>query len=277
MSNVIEISGNDLRRLQRIELEMLIEVDRICRKCGIKYSLCGGTLLGAVRHKGFIPWDDDLDVMFSHEEYERFFNACKTELDGERFFLQDFRTDSNYRWGYAKLRRKNTEYIKKGQEHLKQQTGVCIDLFDFQNVPLEEKERSQYHFKMFCIRKILYSELGRKNEKKAIMRCWYSILSLIPTELVHSCRYRLIEKYKGIKPEYMSCEMFPIEKSRDGYLSSVFENYTWLEFEGRKFMAVAEWDRYLSTQYGDYMSLPPVEQRCGVMDAVEYKLIDVEV
>ena len=118
MSEKVILSPEDLRTLQLLELEMLVEVDRICRKYGIEYSLDGGTLLGAVRHKGFIPWDDDADVIFTRHEYVRFCRACKKELDTERFFLQDYRTDPNYRWGYAKLRRKGTEFVRLGQEHM---------------------------------------------------------------------------------------------------------------------------------------------------------------
>ena len=95
---------------QKVELEMLIEVDRICRKNNIKYSIMYGTLLGAVRNGGFIPWDDDCDVVFKRDEYEKFFEACKKDLDTSKFFLQEHRTDPNYLFGYGKLRRKNNLY-----------------------------------------------------------------------------------------------------------------------------------------------------------------------
>ena len=275
MSEIIKLSDSELRNLQLIELEMLIEVDRICRKNGIKYSLSGGTLLGAIRHKGFIPWDDDLDVMFFHEEYEKFYNACKTDLDGTRFFFQDFRTDPNYRWGYGKMRRLGTEYVKAGQEHLKQKTGVCIDIFDFNNVPNGKIRRKIYHTKMFCIRKILYSELGKKNEKKALLRLWYKLLSVIPSEYMNKKRLKVIEPYRFINASNVSSEMFP--KQKGGYSSRLFENYTEVEFEGNKFMSTAEWDYYLTAHYGDYMKLPDKEHQHGVMDAIAYRLIKPEI
>lgn len=91
--NNVEITGDLFKRIQTIDLEMLMEIDRICRKNNIKYSIMYGTLLGAVRHGGFIPWDYDCDVVFRRYEYEKFFEACKKDLDTDKFFLQDHRTD----------------------------------------------------------------------------------------------------------------------------------------------------------------------------------------
>ena len=99
MTQEYHISNTELRQLQKIELEMLVELDRICRKYQIAYSLDGGTLLGAVRHKGFIPWDDDADVIMLRKEYMKFRKACIKELDRTRFFLQDYQSDPQYRWG----------------------------------------------------------------------------------------------------------------------------------------------------------------------------------
>ena len=100
---MVQLSDEMLRHLQLIQLEMLIEVDRICKKCGIKYNMIAGTLLGAVRHGGYIPWDDDADVALLRPEYEKFRTACKTELDKTRFVFQDHRNTRGYRWGYGKL------------------------------------------------------------------------------------------------------------------------------------------------------------------------------
>ena len=95
---MVEINNEDLRKIQMIQLEMLVEVDRICKKCGIEYNIIAGTLLGAVRHGGYIPWDDDADVALLRPEYEKFRKACKTELDISRFVFQDHRNTKGYRW-----------------------------------------------------------------------------------------------------------------------------------------------------------------------------------
>ena len=95
---LVVLTTSDLENMHKIQLNMLIEFDKICRRNNIKYILDAGTLLGAVRHKGFIPWDDDIDVRFKREEYEKFYEACKKDLDNEHFFLQEYRTDPNYRW-----------------------------------------------------------------------------------------------------------------------------------------------------------------------------------
>ena len=105
----------DLRKLQLIELEMLLEVDRICRENKIRYMISSGTLLGAVRHKGFIPWDDDLDTYMLREDFEKFCEEWNKDADKDKFFLQTYKTDPEYRWGYAKIRRKGTEYLRDGQ------------------------------------------------------------------------------------------------------------------------------------------------------------------
>lgn len=273
MSEVIKLSDVELRHLQLIELEMLIEVDRICRKNNIKYSLDGGTLLGAVRHGGFIPWDDDLDIMFTHEEYEKFYNVCKKDLDPTRFFFQDFRNDPCYRWGYGKIRRLDTEYIKKGQEHLKQKTGICIDVFDYQYLPQSNIKKKLYRFKMFCIRKTMYSALGRYAEKKWTMRLWYWILNMIPINIVQRARLKELNALNGICSDKMSCEMFPTPSKKEGIDSSIFSEYQNIKFEGMNFMSVKKVDEYLSISYGDYMVLPPLEKRKGVMNAVKYKFV----
>ncbi len=123
MSKVKEIQGKEFRTLQMIQFQMLIEFDRVCRKNNIHYSIDGGTLLGAVRHKGFIPWDDDIDIAMLREDYEKL-KTVVNEFDPEICFFQDHETDPAYRWGYGKLRRTGTVFIRAGQEHINCKTVV---------------------------------------------------------------------------------------------------------------------------------------------------------
>ena len=124
MSQDYHLTPEELRAVQLVELELLCEVDRVCRKCGINYRIIAGTLLGAVRHGRFIPWDDDADVGFLREEYEQFRTACETELDTSKFYFQDHRNTPGYRWGYGMLSRKGTEFMRRGQELVPYEQGL---------------------------------------------------------------------------------------------------------------------------------------------------------
>lgn len=277
MSEKVVLSQEDLRKLQLIEIEMLAEVDRICRKNGIEYSIDGGTLLGAVRHKGFIPWDDDADIVFTRHEYAKFYRACKKDLDTERFFLQEYRTDQNYRWGYAKLRRKNTEYIRVNQDQLKFRTGVCIDLFVDDNVPDNYLLRRIYYGINFCIRKVLYSELGQTAAPSCLLRKWYAVLHKIPRDSMFKLRNRLAAACNRKPTELVSHLMwtYPRKECKYGMPSKCFEEYIDIEFEGIQFRALADYDTYLKLLYNDYMQMPPIEKRVGCADASHIKLIDI--
>lgn len=131
------MAENHIKDLQRIELEMLLEVDRICKKYNIRYFLVAGTLLGAIRHKGFIPWDDDIDICMPVEEYRKFCKVAKTDLKKE-YFLQNSDTDFSNRW-FSKVRKNNTTCIEKGYEKSKIHQGIWIDIFPLIGVKKDEK------------------------------------------------------------------------------------------------------------------------------------------
>lgn len=277
MSEKITLTSKQLRNVQLLELEMIVEVDRICRKNKITYTLDGGTLLGAVRHKGFIPWDDDADIVFTRHEYARFYHACKKDLDTERFFLQEYRTDPYYRWGYAKLRRKGTKYIRVNQEHMKYQTGVCIDLFALDNVPDNFVLRRMYYTVNFCIRKILYSELGKKSEKNRLLRYWYCILNKIPRNSLFFISNHMAALCNQKKTELVVHTMCPNPgpTCKYGMPANCYDDYTEIEFEGMMFMALSDQDRFLRLSYGDYMQPPPIEKRTGSAATSYFELIDI--
>ena len=259
---MVKVEGELLRKLQKTELEMLIEVDRICRKYHIPYSLDGGTLLGAIRHNGFIPWDDDADIIMLRRDYEKFCKACKKELDTDRFFLQDHRTDRHYLWGFAKMRRNNTTFLREGQEHIKCHTGICIDIFYCDNVPDDPLLRRLHYFWCFCIRKGQYSKVGRKTEKSPILRSWYSLISRIPRDFWFwqmDLQARMTDRKETKLVRHVT---FPLpQRCRYGLPRKLFDEYIEKDFEGHLFKIFKHYDRYLKMLYGDYMVLPPLTER----------------
>ncbi len=258
---MIQLNDKTLRQVQLIQLEMLIEVDRICKKCGIRYNIIAGTLLGAIRHKGYIPWDDDADVALLRPEYEKFRTACKTELDRTRFYFQDHRNTKGYRWGYGKLRRKNTLFLREYQEHMPYKQGIFIDIFPLDGVPDNYILRSMKNFECFCVRKILWARVGRIAERNFWKRQVYQLLDKIPEMYVFRYYHRMICK-AGEKPTRMvRILMFPTPNSEYGYYRNWYENSVETVFEGKSFQGIKDYDSYLSFKFGNYMELPPEEKR----------------
>ena len=254
------LSESELREVQLIELEMLVEVDRICRQCKIQYCISAGTMLGAVRHGGFIPWDDDADVAFLRPEYEKFRIACETQLDQERFYFQDYRNTKGYRWGYGKLRRKGTEFIRLNQEFMPYEQGVFIDIMPYDNVPDNYFFRAVNNFQCFLYRKTFWSAVARRNEK-GLKRLIFELLYRIPEEKLYRSFDKFILKCDRKPTKRIRIFAFPVPGKQFGYLKTSFENLTEVEFEGVMLMGMKDYETYLRYKYGDYMTLPPAEKR----------------
>ena len=258
---MIQLDDNMLRRLQLIQLEMLVEVDRICRKCNIQYNIIAGTLLGAIRHGGYIPWDDDADVALLRPEYEKFRKACKTELDQTRFIFQDHRNTKGYRWGYGKLRRKNTLFLREHQEHMPYMQGVFIDIFPLDGVPDNYFLRSMKNFECFCVRKILWSKVGKFAEQNFWKRHVYKVLDKISEKIVFRYYHAMIYHANKEETRMVRILMFPTPNNEYGYYRNWYENGVDTGFEGKLFRGIKDYDSYLSFKFGKYMELPPEEKR----------------
>lgn len=255
------MTEEELHAVQRIEVEMLEEVDRICKKCGIHYSIIGGTLLGAVRHKGYIPWDDDADVALLRSEYEKFVEACKTELDHDRFYFQDMKNTKGYRWGYGKLRRKGTEFVRLGQEFMPYEQGIFIDLFPLDNVPDHPAFRWVHLGLCFLLRKFLWSKVGCRTEKNPFLRTVYRIMNLVPEKLL-VCWYDCMGAATSHrKTKQVRTLTFPTPPKKFGYDRKWYTCQRRFRFENTVLTGMKDYDGYLTHKFGNYMELPPESER----------------
>lgn len=269
----MKFTQEQMRRIHENLLEILSEIDRICRKNHIQYTLDGGTLLGAVREGGFIPWDGDADVAMLRSEYDKFYRACKKDLNTEKFFLQEFRTDPHYPWGYSKLRMNGTVFMHSGHEHLKCRGGFFVDIFIYDQVPDNFFLRRLDLFFCFLVRKCQYSILGKKNEKNFLIRRLYSLLDKIPKRfLFQAIRFSAhLTNHRKHELARHKTHFYVRKEARYGLPSRSFDSYCDKDFEGKKFRIMCNYHPYLKALYGNYMVPPPKkEQVCFSVSMVRF-------
>ena len=270
MANARELTREEFRTMQLLELDMLVEFDRVCRKHNINYCISGGTLLGAVRHKGYIPWDDDADIAMLREDYEKF-KLVADEMDLEICYFQDHFTDPEYLWGHGKLRRTGTSFVRAGQEHIKGKTGVFVDIFPLDDVPLNVPGMMFQDFYCFCLRKILWSSVGKVTEK-GFMKAWYGLISHISVDWVYSRVKKMSKKSSNNAPNRVRPLLFPAfgklymknthpASIRYGMPKEWFLERAEYEFEGHKLFGTKDYDAILKYVYNDYMIPPPEKER----------------
>lgn len=245
----------ELEELKRIQLDMLVDIDRFCRANNIRYSLAYGTLLGAIRHGGYIPWDDDIDVCMPRPDYERFISSY-TGCQG-RYKCYSTKTSPEYMLPFAKVSDERTvmrETLYENDEY-----GIYIDVF-----PVDAMGAKGQIFKSIWLNRFLNTQkavLGHRSLKKDIVLALGKIV-LYPISIskVLSAMETVATKYKfGDTP---TCEVFCSSTvEREIVPTSYFLNYNDAIFEGMPFSVVKDFDSYLTVLYGDWRKEPPVEER----------------
>lgn len=270
----IKLKENDLEKLHKEIFVILEEIHRICEENNINYFLSDGTLLGAIRHKGFIPWDDDADVQMLRTDYNRFCEICEKELK-EDFFLQTQETDENYNWIYGKVRLKNTEYIRSGQEHLKQSTGIFVDIFPLDNASENKIIRDTINLICLTLRKILWAQVGMKSEKSRFKRFFYKLLNKIPRKITISTFNFFTKYFNDTNTKYLTCNSGGYYKNRTFIVDrNWYKSSIKVEFEGKRFNVPIKYKEVLKKSYGDYMKLPPKYKQIGPCYASYIKFSD---
>ncbi|MCI6733428.1 MAG: LicD family protein [Lachnospiraceae bacterium] len=251
-----------LKEVQERSLELLCEFDTFCKENDIDYYICGGTLLGAVRHHGFIPWDDDTDVMMLRRDYEKMLRVIKkAEIIPERKFIYS----RNHTFARHYCRYVRTDFVKKEDGFSEDDCPwLGLDIFpvDFVN---NDKTFIRQVKKLKILRSLLLIGVTKDNlGKNPVAR---GIKKILRPFIKHYGIFRIVHhmektaaRYSHHETEYVAgiCGMYGL---REIWKYSDFKEKTRLDFEGHSFQAPAKYDIYLSNLYGDYMQLPPEDKR----------------
>ncbi len=266
-----------MNKLQSVQLMILKDVDKICAENDLNYFLIGGTLLGAVRHKGFIPWDDDVDIAMYRNDYNKFIDIM-TKYDSERYFVQNFKTDNEYIRYITKIRLNGTKQVESEVRTTNIHHGIYIDVFPLDYISIKNINMLRIRGKIL---KYLYllkihriykfnEDNGTKSKLRKFAKFFLHIISLIFPRYAINYMYDYICTATNNKGgEYTTSFA-----SGYGWKKQLFPNYyygkgTFLEFEGCKFRAPAEYDMILKSLFNNYMELPPESKRKSGHNIVE--------
>lgn len=253
-----------IEEIKKIQIELLDNVVGICIKNNLKYYLAGGTLLGAVRHKGFIPWDDDIDILMPRPDYMKLIEILNKEDLNNTKLLSQY-TTSDYYYTFAKIVDTRTKVIEEGVP-LIEELGVNIDIFPIDGIGSSEKNRDRIFKKVLFYRRLLYVKLSKysfnsKSLKISIAKTIsYFVLKLISHKYLLNKIDKLATRFNYEESDYIGCIV-----SGYGY-KEIFSNDIFgvpkqLEFEKKFYNVPNNYDKYLRRLYDNYMQFPPKEKR----------------
>lgn len=253
-----EISLNELKELQ---MDILDYVDGFCRHHSIHYTISGGTLLGAVRHGGYIPWDDDIDIQMLRTEYNRFTELWNKEKDHGFLELVNIESGNSMGYPFGKIHDTRTVTLIDGLER----TGVFIDVFPLDDVVNEDDfiERHRDILDLYKKRALVFDRMKLKEGHLNLKSRIRLLLSHIPKEAYNDIAEEinsLAQRFSTGKHDFVF-ELVAGLLCKSPIPSKVFSLYKDIVFEDRTYMSVADTDTYLSHTFGDYMTLPPMEKR----------------
>ncbi|MDO4621112.1 MAG: LicD family protein [Lachnospiraceae bacterium] len=257
-----ELTKDDLQKLQKVLLRILDDFSEVCKEHELTYYLDGGTLLGAIRHQGFIPWDDDIDVVMPRTDYEKLIQIMQKD-DRSPFYLQTFHSDPSYWNIYGKYRLKGTEYADRSTCHLNCDQTIAIDVFPLDQAYSMTSPAVWLRWKALKLTDFMIKikmHVGSRHNR--IDRRIYRLLALpFPLKMLVSLREKIaaIDRKKRCRYLIQFGSSYSFKKAI--FPKEQYENIQSAIFEKKNFSVPAEWHQILSCVYGDYMQLPPVEKR----------------
>lgn len=264
-------ASQSVKQVQQKILEIMKYIDTLCRKHDIIYYIMGGTALGAVRHGGFIPWDDDLDIFMTPSEYEKFRIVFQAE-NSPLFVLQEWRTTPDY-LEYAKVRMNGTTFIEavfKDRKDLHQ--GIYVDIMILHKVPENRFVQRIVYLESKFVTLYALSQRNWKPKTKAQALVLKS-LHFMPCKLMAKYFYRRIYKYDDRKADFKYCYWITPAKFRNGLFdASFFSDPVDIPFEDTVLLGSAKIKEYLEYRYGDYLKLPSEAAQKAAVHAMVFDI-----
>lgn len=252
----------EVDELKRIQIDILDFVDEFCKKHNIKYFLTGGTLIGAIRHKGYIPWDDDIDICMLRDDYDRFIDVFHKE-NSPVYKVLSHTIQKGYPYPYAKV--SNDKTVLKEDAIISFEMGVNIDVFPLDTIPTELSLQKNIYKKFNLLYGILQLKRLKYSSKRAFLKNVFITVSRLPLKLIPNS-YIIKKMHKNaIRYSYYESPLcgdvvwgYGI---REITKKEYFKNFLLVDFEGKQYSVPIGFDSFLKGLYGDYMQLPPEEKR----------------
>ncbi len=249
-----------LRRLQLTQLEILQVIDAFCKDNCIQYSLYAGTLLGAIRHQGFIPWDDDLDICMDRSEYERFLSLWESR-GPKGYLLQNKENTPLFTQSFSKIRKEHTAFLQYEWERGRYHTGIFVDVFPIDRIPSNTFEKKLFQWKALHYQ-LLTREFIPPKASAPVKMVSNMLLKVAPDSQRRQARERdllFIESFHDASSPRVAIETQT--SIRMPLPADLMDQYIDCSFEGVQFPIFKNWDGYLRCKFGDYMTLPPESER----------------
>ena len=262
-------ASQSVKQVQQKILEVMKYIDVLCRKHGITYYIMGGTALGAVRHGGFIPWDDDLDIFMTPSEYEKFKRVFESD-NSPLFVLQEWRTTPNY-LEYAKVRMNGTTFI---EESFKDRTdlhqGIYVDIMILHKVPKNRFVQKLVYYESKFVTLYALSQRNWKPKTKA-QSIVLKLLEFMPCKMMAKLCYKHIYRYDEMTDGFKYCYWITPAKFRSGLFdASFFSEPIDVPFEDTVLYGSKKIKEYLAYRYGDYMKMPSKEAQKASVHAMVF-------
>ena len=248
-------------KIRDIQLNILKEVDTFCKINNIKYSLTYGTLIGAVRHKGYIPWDDDIDIMMPRPDYEKF--ITQFNLNQTKFRVLSTSNSKTHPYPYAKVEDTSTVLIE--YSNIKYKIGVNIDVFPIDGMPSNKKQFLKHAQKLKRYENLLGIKTIKLSNNRSFFKNMVLLFLIIATIFISYKKIIVLTERANRKYNYTECEyaMAPCYNVSIACQTpkTIFKEFISVKFENSYYSAIKEYDTYLRVIYGNYLKLPPPEEQ----------------